>query len=481
MDIATLQKFVDDWNIDALAAVVTLVGLVWWIYRTFFSKNNKENTASNTIAKNVNQIAHGDGDCNYIEGNQTVIHNSGISHEEMAAILKNFTAEKDERIEQLEQEILHLNKKAQEDPQAQQVMNALRHGEPQIAAQLLINQAQKQSQIAFENYRAAGMFLYLIQPSASLAAFEQALQLEPNDFITLGYLVDLYRVRDIGRALKLAEQAQKICQVKLKKEPNNSNWQRDASVSLDRIADIQARSNPEAALANYQASLAICQKLSQQEPNNLEWQRDVSVSLIKIADVQARDNPAAALVNYQASLAIRQKLSQQEPNNLDWQRDVSVILNKIADVQARDNPAAALVNYQASLKICQKLSQQEPNNLEWQRDVSVSLNKIADIQVRDNPEAALANYQASLAICQKLSQQEPNNLEWQRDVMVSLGNLAVLNMRMKQLEEARQLIGQVNEIGQTLLQKEPNNLQYQADMQVTQKIMATLPKTEHVI
>jgi hypothetical protein len=48
------------------------------------------------------------------------------------------------------------------------------------------------------------------------------------------------------------------------------------------------RGNLVAALTSYQASLAIAARLAEADPDNAGWQRDLSVSHNKIGDVQMR-------------------------------------------------------------------------------------------------------------------------------------------------------------------------------------------------
>ncbi len=70
------------------------------------------------------------------------------------------------------------------------------------------------------------------------------------------------------------------------------------------------------ALAEYEQFRAAAEKLAAQDPGNAEWQRDLSVSYEKIGDVQrAQGDLGGALKAYQDSLAIRQKLAAQDPGN----------------------------------------------------------------------------------------------------------------------------------------------------------------------
>ena len=88
------------------------------------------------------------------------------------------------------------------------------------------------------------------------------------------------------------------------------------------------------ALKSHRDSLAIAERLAAADPGNAEWQRDLSISLNKIGDVQsARGNLDAALKAYEDSRAIAEKLAAKDPSNSEWQRDLSVSFTKIGDEQ----------------------------------------------------------------------------------------------------------------------------------------------------
>ena len=91
----------------------------------------------------------------------------------------------------------------------------------------------------------------------------------------------------------------------------------------------------EEALAAYRRSLAIAEKLAAADPGNTEWQRDLSVSHDRIGDVLvAAGRREEALAAYRRSLAIREKLAAADPGNTEWQRDLSVSHDRIGDVLA---------------------------------------------------------------------------------------------------------------------------------------------------
>ena len=126
-----------------------------------------------------------------------------------------------------------------------------------------------------------------------------------------------------------------------------------------------------AARAAYQASLDIAVRLAAADPANAGWQRDLSVSHNKLGDVAvAAGDLAAARAAYQATLDIRVRLAAADPANTERQRDLSVSHNKLGDVAiAAGDLAAARAAYQASLDISVRLAAADPANTEWQRDL----------------------------------------------------------------------------------------------------------------
>ncbi len=89
------------------------------------------------------------------------------------------------------------------------------------------------------------------------------------------------------------------------------------------------------ALAAYQAALVIAEGLSKRDPANTEWQRDLSVSLIKMGDVLVSqgDGPGA-LAAYQAALVIAEGLSKRDPANTHWQVDVALSCAKLGNLDS---------------------------------------------------------------------------------------------------------------------------------------------------
>jgi tetratricopeptide (TPR) repeat protein len=125
------------------------------------------------------------------------------------------------------------------------------------------------------------------------------------------------------------------------------------------------------ALKSYRDSLAIFEHLAQSDPGNAGWQRDLSISYEKIGDVQvAQGDLPGALKSYRDDLAITERLAQSDPGNAGWQRDLSVSYERIGDVQvAQGDLPGALKSYRDSLAIRKRLAQSDPGNVQWQVDV----------------------------------------------------------------------------------------------------------------
>lgn len=127
-------------------------------------------------------------------------------------------------------------------------------------------------------------------------------------------------------------------------------------------------------------------QLADGDPGNTEWQRDLSVSLEKVAGVLAiQGDRKGALKLYLDSFVIVDRLAKLDPANLDWQRDLSITLSEIGmlKVKQRDIKGARQA-FQDSLDIRQQLAQSDPDNATWQRDLVVAM--IDYSQVAKKPE-----------------------------------------------------------------------------------------------
>jgi hypothetical protein len=102
--------------------------------------------------------------------------------------------------------------------------------------------------------------------------------------VALTILGDLAsRTEHLGEALKHYEAARNIVLQETVRDPANTQWQRDLSVSQNKIGDVLvAQGDGPGALAAYRKGLAIGDALAARDPANVQWQVDVAVSCAKL-------------------------------------------------------------------------------------------------------------------------------------------------------------------------------------------------------
>jgi tetratricopeptide (TPR) repeat protein len=236
----------------------------------------------------------------------------------------------------------------------------------------------------------------------------------------------------------------------------NTQWQRDLSISHERIGNVfVAHSETGAysdALTAYRKALTIRKSLATRDQANTQWQRDLSISHEKIGDVLCApgltDEHGDALAAYREAQTIREALAAHDPANTLWQRDLSVIQVKIGDVLCtRDDGPGALAVYHESLAIRKALAARDPTNTQWQHDLSVSYDRIGDLlHTRGEGSDALSAYRKALAIAEALATRDPTNAEWQRD-------LIVIHIKLANAGEGREHYAQALHIAEAMQAK----------------------------
>ncbi|GAB7192887.1 hypothetical protein NUM3379_35960 [Kineococcus sp. NUM-3379] len=237
---------------------------------------------------------------------------------------------------------------------------------------------------------------------------------------------------DAPAATRLVHRVHSAARRRAEADPDTTEWQRDLSVSHNKLGDLAlAAGDGAAARAHYEAGLGIRRRLADLDSGNTEWQRDLSVSHNKLGSLAlAVGDGAAARAHYEAGLRIRRHLADLDPGNTRWQRDLSISHDRLGDLAlAAGDGAAARTHYEAGLSTARRLADLDPDNTEWQRDLSVSHNKLGNLALAvEDGAAARAHYEAGLGIRRHLADLDPGNTEWQRDLSIShdkLGNLAL--------------------------------------------------------
>ena len=276
---------------------------------------------------------------------------------------------------------------------------------------------------AAQRFRLIGAYAFLNNTQKALDAYARAAELDPEDWEgwwRLGQLQLRYGDLKAARASfeKLLALRNRI------DDPRIEYYARTALGETD-----EAAGNREPALDQYEQATVLIKALANRDPNNAQWQRDLSVSYDRIGDIRAaRGDRDGALKAYEDGLTIAKALANRDPNNAEWQRDLSVSYDRVGDIRAaRGDRDGALKAYEDGLTIRKALANRDPNNAEWQRDLSVSYTKIGDIRAaRGDRDGALKAYEDSLAIRKALANRDPNNAEGQTDLVVSAYKIASL-------------------------------------------------------
>jgi tetratricopeptide (TPR) repeat protein/energy-coupling factor transporter ATP-binding protein EcfA2 len=139
------------------------------------------------------------------------------------------------------------------------------------------------------------------------------------------------------------------------------------------------------ALAAYRKGLAIAEALAARDPANTQWQRDLSVSHNKIGDVlKAQGDGPGALAAYRKALTIREALAARDPANTQWQRDLSVSYMKIAIVLVGQNQRTEALQYlDKALSVSGRLAKVDPSNATWKDDLEWVQARISELQEKE--------------------------------------------------------------------------------------------------
>jgi tetratricopeptide (TPR) repeat protein len=192
----------------------------------------------------------------------------------------------------------------------------------------------------------------------------------------------LLNVGDLPAATRQQQIIHKQIQVRARADPANAGWQRDLSVSHNRLGDLATAAGDQAtARTHYQQDLAIAERLVAADPANAQRQRDLSVSHNRLGDLAvAAGDLATARTHYQQDMAIAERLAAADPANAEWQRDLSISYQRLGDLAvAAGDLAAARTHYQAAVAIRERLAATDPANVLWQEDLQFVQQRIAEL------------------------------------------------------------------------------------------------------
>lgn len=159
------------------------------------------------------------------------------------------------------------------------------------------------------------------------AWYAKATELDPTDFSTWINLSRLHRSSgNIGAAFDAADRAGAVASDDRERHVANN----------DKGTCLLALGNLTDALKAFDTARALMEPLAASDPSNTGWQRDLSVSHEKIGDLEeARGDVAAAAAAYERSLPIAADLAARFPDHPQFQGDIDITHRRLAALRAR--------------------------------------------------------------------------------------------------------------------------------------------------
>ena len=227
------------------------------------------------------------------------------------------------------------------------------------------------------------------------------------------------------------------------REPGRADYQRDLSVSYDRLGDLMsALGQGEEARRLFEQSLQIRQRLAEAEPGRADYQRNLSVSYNKLGDLMSASGQGEeARQLFEQSMQICQQLAKAEPERTDRQRDLAASHNKIGEhCAAMGEVAQAVGSIETALCIFQVIA--EPNDGD-QRTLFALYDRLGDLhRAQGSNEQAREFFAHALAVSQSLEATAPDHIEHQRELCVAYIKLGDELRNLAQADQARPLFEQ---------------------------------------
>ena len=178
--------------------------------------------------------------------------------------------------------------------------------------------------------------------------------------------------------------------------PNNESWQRELAWPYAKLSDVQQRKgdadvNVDGRKTSYWAaldylanSLCLRRQVSTGNPANTEYRRDVSYTLDRVAALDERLNEAAAAeLAYFESLRIRRGLAASVSNDALYLGDVALSLKLIGDhYLVLGNLSFALAFYDAEADARDAIVKSATDDQQALRNAAAAHKKAADLQAK---------------------------------------------------------------------------------------------------
>jgi tetratricopeptide (TPR) repeat protein len=172
----------------------------------------------------------------------------------------------------------------------------------------------------------------------------------------------------------------------------------------------------------HREEIAGLERQANADPGSTKLQQDLSRAHHSFGEEiqNAREMPGgqdylqAALENFQASLAIMERLVKVDPGYAEWQLELCIAHKRVGHVlENQGNFAAALASYRAALPIAQSLAKSQPRYVRSQLDLYFAYTSIATVEARMGERGrALDAFKAGRAVMARLKSALPDDLNW---------------------------------------------------------------------
>ncbi|OYW60756.1 MAG: hypothetical protein B7Z40_19575 [Bosea sp. 12-68-7] len=249
----------------------------------------------------------------------------------------------------------------------------------------------------------------------------------------------------------------------------NTIWQSGGSTNLMRLAFLKSRNDVPGAMATYQEVLAIRRALVQRDENNIEWWRDLALVLERVGDIQLRSNRAGdAVAAYLEGLDIRRAVAARDVSNAQWQQDICVNLGLLGDARLRNlDNAGAMLAYEEERDIRRLLAGRDAANPQRQRDLWQSHIKIGDTLSNRDAARALLSFDEAMRIARGLQARDAANTLWQRDVSVTLERQSDVWLKTGEKPAALKALEDALAIRRQLAARNATNNLFQTDLVIS--------------
>ena len=259
----------------------------------------------------------------------------------------------------------------------------LQAGEPAEAVALFRAVAEEKTAVvdrdrkqAAAAWRHLGAIAGLADPAQARLAYAKAVELDPSD--AESQLMHGFLQNDAGQlAAATAAFHQVLALANQGTTEHQLAWARTGNGDV-----LREQGNLPAALESYRADMAIAKRLAEADPANAQWQRDLSVSNERIGDVlRDQGDLPAALESFRTSMALRQPLAEADPSNAQWQRDLAISHGRVAHIEALQGQIKdALSDFRRGRSTIATLAAESPDNAVLVRDLAYFDAQIAEIE-----------------------------------------------------------------------------------------------------